>query len=200
MASAVCVQIFVKSHTLSTQAHDLTQASRRAGDVAELIIASTSPDDMKNLLEDAYSDAVNIASENFTIFYDSDFIPCSQETAVWQLPGTWNLNGQLLDVQLDVTKLTSGVEADVFYQLPVRPSSAKGGTDHETEEKNIFFLFIHMGAPSLLMIFLVLCLFTFALLSLSSAKNNRTLSQQSADRIQAYYQASSLAEQALDPD
>ena len=73
----------------------------------------------------------------------------------------------------------------------------KGGTDHETEEKNIFF-FIHMGAPSLLMIFLVLCLFTFALLSLSSAKNNRTLSQQSADRIQAYYQASSLAEQALD--
>ena len=65
---------------------------------------------MKNLLEDAYSDAVNIASENFTIFYDSDFIPS----------GTWNLNGQLLDVQLDVTKLTSGVEADVFYQLPVR--------------------------------------------------------------------------------
>ena len=105
VASAVCVQVFVKSHTLSTEAHDLTQAS---------------PDDMKNLLEDAYSDAVNIASENFTIFYDSDFIPCSQETAVWQLSGTWNLNGQLLDVQLDVTKLTSGVEADVFYQLPVR--------------------------------------------------------------------------------
>lgn len=48
------------------------------------------------------------------------------------------------------------------------------------------------------MIFLVLCLFTFALLSLSGAKNDRTLSQQSADRIQAYYQASSLAEQALD--
>lgn len=57
VASAVCVQIFVKSHTLSTQAHDLTQASRRAGDVAELITASTSPDDMKNLLEDAYSGA-----------------------------------------------------------------------------------------------------------------------------------------------
>ena len=66
------------------------------------------------------------------------------------------------------------------------------------QKKKISFSFIHMGAPSLLMIFLVLCLFTFALLSLSSAKNNRTLSQQSADRIQAYYQASSLAEQALD--
>lgn len=196
VASAVCVQVFVKSHTLSTQAHDLTQASRRAGDVAELITASTSPDDMKNLLEDAYSDAVNIASENFTIFYDSDFIPCSQETAVWQLSGTWNLNGQLLDVQLDVTKLTSGVEADVFISC-LSDIICKGGTDHETEEK-ISFSFIHMGAPSLLMIFLVLCLFTFALLSLSSAKNNRTLSQQSADRIQAYYQASSLAEQALD--
>ena len=66
------------------------------------------------------------------------------------------------------------------------------------QKKKISFSFIHMGAPSLLMIFLVLCLFTFALLSLSSAKNNRTLSQQSADRIQAYYLASSLAEQTLD--
>ena len=53
------------------------------------------------------------------------------------------------------------------------------------QKKKPSFSFIHMGAPSLLMIFLVLCLFTFALLSLSSAKNNRTLSQQFADRIQA---------------
>ena len=120
VASAVCVQVFVKSHTLSTEAHDLTQASRRTEDVAELITASTSLDDMKNLLEDTYNDAVHIASENFTIFYDSDFIPCSQETAVWHLYGTWNLNGQLLDVQLDVTKLTSGVDADSLYQLHIQ--------------------------------------------------------------------------------
>lgn len=119
-ASAVCVQVFVKSHTLSTEAHDLTQASRRAEDVAELITASTSLDDMKNLLEDTYSDSVEISSEDFTVFYDSDFVPCSQETAAWQLSGTWSLNGQLLDVQLDVAKLTSGVDADVFYQLRVK--------------------------------------------------------------------------------
>lgn len=120
VASAVCVQVFVKSHTLSTEAHDLTQASRRAEDVAELITASTSLDDMKNLLEDTYSDSVEISSEDFTVFYDSAFVPCSQETAAWQLSGTWSLNGQLLDVQLDVAKLTSGVDADVFYQLPVK--------------------------------------------------------------------------------
>ena len=120
VASAVCVQVFVKSHTLSTEAHDLTQASRRAEDVAELITASTSLDDMKNLLEDTYSDSVEISSEDFTVFYDSDFVPCSQETAAWQLLGTWSLNGQLLDVRLDVAKLTSGVDADVFYQLPVK--------------------------------------------------------------------------------
>lgn len=73
----------------------------------------------------------------------------------------------------------------------------KGGTDHETEEKNIFFFYPYGctfsadDLPGALPVY-------FALLSLSSAKNNRTLSQQSADRIQAYYQASSLAEQALD--
>ena len=120
VASAVCVQVFVKSHTFSTEAHDLTQASRRAEDVAELITASTSLDDMKNLLEDTYSDSVEISSEDFTVFYDSHFVTCSQETAAWQLSGTWSLNGQLLDVHLDVAKLTSGVDADVFYQLPVK--------------------------------------------------------------------------------
>ena len=120
VASAVCVQVFVKSHTLSTEARDLTRASRRTEDAAELITASTSPDDMKHLLEDTYRDAATISSQAFTIFFDSDFVPCSQETATWQLSGTWTLDGQLLDVQLDVTKLTSGVEADVFYQLPVR--------------------------------------------------------------------------------
>lgn len=88
--------------------------------MAELITASTTLDDMKNLLEDTYSDSVEISSEDFTVFYDSDFVPCSQETAAWQLSGTWSLNGQLLDVQLDVAKLTSGVDADVFYQLPVK--------------------------------------------------------------------------------
>lgn len=66
------------------------------------------------------------------------------------------------------------------------------------KNKKTSFSFIHMGAPSLLMIFLVLCLFTFALLSLSSAKNNLALSQESADRIQEYYKATSLAEQALE--
>lgn len=120
VASAVCVQVFVKSHTLSTEARDLTQASRRTEDVAELITASTSLDDMEHLLEDTYSDALEISSADFTIFYDSDFLPCTQKTAAWQLSGTWELNGQLLDVQLDVTKLTSGIDADVFYQLPIR--------------------------------------------------------------------------------
>lgn len=89
VASAVCVQIFVKSHTLSTQAHDLTQASRRARDVAELITASTSPDDMKNLLEDAYSDAVNIASENFK----SSMIPILFPVLRKQLSGSYPAPG-----------------------------------------------------------------------------------------------------------
>ena len=120
VASAVCVQVFVKSHTLRTEAHDLMQASRKTEDAAELITASTSLDDMKNILEDTYSNSLEISSKDFTIFYDSDFILCSQDTAAWQLCGTWNLNGQLLDVQLDVTKLTSGANADSLYQLRIQ--------------------------------------------------------------------------------
>ena len=85
----------------------------------------------------------------------------------------------------------------MFFISCLSDITCKGGTDHETEEKNIFFFYPYGctfsadDLPGALPVY-------FALLSLSSAKNNRTLSQQSADRIQAYYQASSLAEQALD--
>lgn len=89
VASAVCVQIFVKSHTLSTQAHDLTQASRRAGDVAELITASTSPDDMENLLEDAYSDAVNMHQK----ISQSSMIPILFPVLRKQLSGSYPAPG-----------------------------------------------------------------------------------------------------------
>lgn len=65
------------------------------------------------------------------------------------------------------------------------------------KDKKTAISFFHMGAPSLLIIFLILCLVTFALLSLSSAKNNLTLSQQSANRIAQYYEASSCAEEVL---
>lgn len=54
--------------------------------------------------------------------------------------------------------------------------------------------FINIGSSSLLIIFLILCLATFAILSLSSAKSDYSFSQKLAAHKTAYYNASSQAE------
>ena len=57
--------------------------------------------------------------------------------------------------------------------------------------------FINIGSSLLLVIFLVLCLVTFATLSLSSARSDESFSRRMADRKTEYYQASCEAEDLL---
>lgn len=52
-----------------------------------------------------------------------------------------------------------------------------------------------VGAASLLVIFTVLCLTIFSLLSLSTALADRRLSDAAADSVQAYYEADAAAEE-----
>lgn len=54
-----------------------------------------------------------------------------------------------------------------------------------------------IGGSSLLVIFAVLCLTVFALLSLSTVQAGDRLSDASADAVTAYYQADSQAEEIL---
>ncbi len=57
---------------------------------------------------------------------------------------------------------------------------------------------IHIGASSLLVVFLVLCLVIFAGLSLTSAQNDAYYSQRAAQRRTAYYTACNQAEGILE--
>jgi type II secretory pathway component PulJ len=56
---------------------------------------------------------------------------------------------------------------------------------------------LNVGIPSLFLIFLLLCLVTFSVLSLSSAKADEKLSQRTADRVTEYYTASNEANRTL---
>ena len=58
--------------------------------------------------------------------------------------------------------------------------------------------FVNIGASSLLVIFLILCLITFAILSLSSAKSDYSFSQRLAQHRQAYYNACAKAEEIVE--
>lgn len=56
---------------------------------------------------------------------------------------------------------------------------------------------ISTGTTTIVLIFVLLCLLTFSVLSLVSARANLRLSQKSADRTSAYYEAENLANDIL---
>lgn len=56
---------------------------------------------------------------------------------------------------------------------------------------------VHIGSSSMLVIFIILCLTTFGLLSLSGANRDYQNMQKIADRTASWYQASNQAERKL---
>lgn len=52
----------------------------------------------------------------------------------------------------------------------------------------------NIGSSSLILIFIVLCLVTFSVLSLGNAKREDALSRRSADSVQEYYRADAAGE------
>lgn len=56
---------------------------------------------------------------------------------------------------------------------------------------------VHVGASSILLIFVILCLVSFAVLSLSSAEADLRLTSKVSDRTSAYYEACNKAESNL---
>lgn len=57
--------------------------------------------------------------------------------------------------------------------------------------------FVNVGSSLLLVVFLLMCLITFATLSFSSARSDESFSQRIADRKTEYYTASNKAERLL---
>lgn len=57
--------------------------------------------------------------------------------------------------------------------------------------------FVNIGSSSLLIIFLVLCLATFAILTLSSARSDHSFSERLAEHKKTYYEASAKAEMVV---
>lgn len=57
--------------------------------------------------------------------------------------------------------------------------------------------FVNIGSSLLMVIFLILCLVTFATLSLTSARSDYSFSERAAERRTQYYQACNTAEDVL---
>ena len=65
------------------------------------------------------------------------------------------------------------------------------------KEKNASAPFLNIGTSSFLVVFLVLCLVTFAILSLSTSRSDHSLAEKAAERKTLYYDALSRSEEKL---
>ena len=68
----------------------------------------------------------------------------------------------------------------------------------QTERNRNVFPGVGIGATSILIIFVLLCLVVFAMLSFVNANADRKLNRKLADRTQAYYEACEKAEALLE--
>lgn len=94
VASAVCVQIFVKSHLLSKDARILNFAVNEVSNAAELI-SSLNADQ--------------------TIYYDSEFSECTEENASYQMAVT-GASANSLTVTIEMQSLS---DEQIIYSLEI---------------------------------------------------------------------------------
>ncbi len=119
LASAVCVQFFVKSRLLSRGAQNLNHAVNECSGIAEIVNSSDSMDSALEVIQDIYQEA-DISGEDsptVNIYYDKNFTPCKTGQETFILKTALQLDDHMLtaDISMEETKPDSS-----FYQLTVR--------------------------------------------------------------------------------
>lgn len=81
LTGALCLQLFVKSHSLGKRTEELDMAVRQAVSVSELIAQK---DGLERELSRLYPDA-DIDPGNIIIYYNRNFEECSHKDAYYQM-------------------------------------------------------------------------------------------------------------------
>ena len=81
VVSALCLQLFVKSHKLGQNTEELDMAVRQASSVAEILSQSKQP---ANHLQEIYS-YCDIDENGGSIYYNENFQSCTKDSSVYHL-------------------------------------------------------------------------------------------------------------------
>lgn len=136
IASAVCVQFFVKSHLLSQDSNTLNHAANECASVAELLDTAETIDDCISLLNRSYPDGAypgksgsNESTEaEIAIYYDESFLPCSAEATVYTLSLSMQRSGQMIIADMEFCN----TDSDRLYSLQTKHHVARR-THYESE-------------------------------------------------------------------
>lgn len=85
IASAVCVQIFVKSHLLSKSAQSLNFAVSESCNIAEILTTTSSSEQIPSRLCSIYPNTDTDSFPIITLYYTMDFASCDKWDANYQL-------------------------------------------------------------------------------------------------------------------
>ncbi len=125
LASAVCIRFFVKSHTLSQDAHNLDMAVNQTSLFAELF---RNEDDFIKLAREQCPDGTfSDDLSTFTLYYDRNWTPCSKKHAVFSLVIHIKNNESSSTATLTVIKQDTD---DEIYSLHVEKYTG-GGINNE---------------------------------------------------------------------
>lgn len=124
LASAVCVQFFVKSHILSRDAQSLNHAVNECSGIAEIVNTSDGTEEVLDLITEVYFDAPietyeengDIPAVSVRIYYDEEFIPCTESEGVYTLQVELWEQGRMLTAGITMAE----IEKDPIYELTVK--------------------------------------------------------------------------------
>lgn len=133
VASAVCVQFFVKSHLLNLDSSALTHAVNECSGAAEILTTADSLTEGLALLQTQYPDMLTEKDGSIQIYYDESFIPCMEASAAYVLDIQLTYSDQMMDIILEVNRsIHSSLDQAVpIYHLETKHHIARRTKSHE---------------------------------------------------------------------
>ncbi len=142
VASAVCVEFFVKSHLLSRDSEVLTHAVNECAGAAEIICTSESLEESIHLLMQCYPEGEYPEMEDWTeekdlvqvdisLYYDTDHMPCGLDAAEYILAICLTREAQMIRADFEMCRNADMQEAPVIYRLQAKHHIPRRTERHE---------------------------------------------------------------------
>lgn len=145
VASAVCVQFFVKSHLMSRDSEVLARAVNECSGAAEIICTSDGMKEGLDMLRQQYPEGdydTPVMEEGLEetasretdspgeadamLYYDDSFAPCGQETAAYVLEIHMEQDEQMIEAALEMRSGSDDEEEDgAIYRLQTKHHIAR---------------------------------------------------------------------------
>lgn len=110
LSSAICLQLFVKSHLLSNDAQDLNLAVNECSGIAEIVNSSESVEDAMDTIWKIYPQmsVEETSPPAIYIYYDEKLSPCPEDEGSYVLTADFQEDGEMLKVGLAFKEIRSG--------------------------------------------------------------------------------------------